>query len=162
MEINDYPNYLIYEDGRVWSKTRKIFLKPCNNNNDYMFAILYKNGKSKNKYIHRLIAIHYILNPNNKPEVDHINRIKTDNRIENLRWATRQEQIDNRNVISNTGEKYINISTYLIKNTIYKYYNIEKKKCFRKLLSCKKYTLQDAIKLRDELLIENEIVELSV
>jgi len=67
MEINDYPNYLIYEDGRVWSKKRKIFMKTQNNNNDYIFVRLCKNNKGKNFYIHRLIAIHYIPNPNNKP-----------------------------------------------------------------------------------------------
>ena len=158
MEINDYPNYLIYEDGKVFSKKRKIFIKPSYNKDGYLKLRLCKKCKYKNFYIHRLIALHYIPNPNNKPEVDHINRITDDNRIENLQWLTQQENKDRRITISNTGEKHINISIYNQKNKIYKYYNIEKRNYFRKRLSCKKHTLQDAINLRDSLLIEYNIV----
>jgi len=58
------------------------------------------NGERKNCIVHRLIAEAFIPNPHNKPEVDHINRDSLDNRISNLRWATRQENIDNRGFIS--------------------------------------------------------------
>ena len=153
MEINDYPNYLIYDDGRVYNKKRKIFMKCSTNGNGYIFVRLSKNNKSKGFYIHRLVALHYIDNPENKPEVDHINHNTFDNTLDNLQWLTHQENLDKRTTISNTGEKYINISTYKIKNNTYKYYNIEKKKCFRKILSLKKYTLDDAINLRDSLLL---------
>ena len=158
MEINDYPNYLIYEDGRVWSKTTNKFLKPSYNKDGYLQIALCKNGKKTYLRLHRLIALHYIPNPHNKLEVDHINRITDDNRIENLQWLTQQENKDRRITISNTGEKHINISIYNQKNKIYKYYNIEKRNYFRKRLSCKKHTLQDAIKLRDDLLIEYNII----
>lgn len=49
------------------------------------------NGRVKSATIHRLVAKAFIPNPENKPEVDHINTIRTDNRIDNLRWVTRQE-----------------------------------------------------------------------
>ena len=159
MEINDYPNYLIYEDGRVWSKTSNKYIKQ-NLYGKYIQITLHNNSKPKTFNIHRLIGLYYIPNPNNKPEVDHINRIKHDNRIENLRWATSSEQKQNRDGYSNTGEKYIT-KTYRKDNNKF-YYFITKNDYFNKKLSCNKWTLQDAIKLRDELLIEYEIVELSV
>ena len=96
MEIINYPNYLIYKDGRVYSKYKNIFMKPKITKEGYLNICLYKNGKKSFYFIHRLIGIHYIPNPNNKPTIDHINRKRDDNRVENLRWATRVEQQNNR------------------------------------------------------------------
>ena len=96
MEIINYPNYLIYNDGRVYSKKNNKFLKPKIEKEGYLSVCLYKNGEKNYIRIHRLIAIHYIPNPNNKPTIDHINRKRDDNRIENLRWATHSEQQKNR------------------------------------------------------------------
>ena len=164
MEINDYPNYLIYEDGRVWSKFSKRFMKPSINRG-YLRLGLYNNdnkGKTGKFFtIHRLIGLHYIPNPNNYLEIDHINRIRTDNRIDNLRWVNRSEQSLNRNhKPSNTGEKYITKTKKSGRN--YYVYEINKNNYFKKTLCCKKWTLEDAIKLRDELLIEYNIVEPNV
>ena len=109
MEIQGYENYLIYEDGRVFSKKRNRFLKPQNHNSGYKIIGLCKNNKVKSFLIHRLMAIHYIPNPENKREVDHINRNRSDNRIENLRWATKSENGQNKGMESRntSGHKYI-------------------------------------------------------
>ena len=98
MEIIDYPNYLIHRDGRVFSKIKNKFLKHRDNGSGYKIVGLHKNCKPKNFYVHRLLGIHYLENPENKPTIDHINRIRDDNRVENLRWATRKEQIQNQKV----------------------------------------------------------------
>lgn len=96
--------YAITEDGKVWSypnPTRKTFksghwMKEQISRTGYKRVFLYKNKKSYVSYIHRLLAIAYIPNPENKPTVDHINRNPGDNRLDNLRWATLIEQVENR------------------------------------------------------------------
>lgn len=64
-------------------------------NNGYRVVTMWKNGSSKLKTIHRLVAETFIDNPENKPQVDHMNTIRTDNRICNLRWVTYKENSNN-------------------------------------------------------------------
>ena len=59
--------------------------------NKYLTVHLCKNNKPKHFFIHRLVAEAFIPNPDKKPQVNHINGIKTDNRIENLEWVTHSE-----------------------------------------------------------------------
>ena len=87
MEIRNYPNYLIYPDGRVWSQKRKIFLRSGLTTTGYKQVILCNDGKVKTFTIHRLVAIHYIPNPHYYPQVDHIDRNRTNNDVSNLRWV---------------------------------------------------------------------------
>tara|TARA_R110000803_G_scaffold3707_3_gene12604 strand:+ start:4299 stop:4745 length:447 start_codon:yes stop_codon:yes gene_type:complete len=148
MEIQDYSNYLIYSDGRVYSKKRDKFLKP-QVKKGYINVNLYNDTNNKWFSIHRLVALHYIPNPKNKPQVDHIDLNTLNNDVSNLRWVTREEQMDNRSITTNTGEKYITHRKDRKNNR----YIIEKKKCFRESLNCNHYDLQDAINLRDALLV---------
>ena len=73
----------------------------------YIYVNLHKNGIQKGYKVHRLVAEAFIPNPDNKPCIDHINTIVTDNRVENLRWCTYSE--NNRNPITMT--KYRNKMT---------------------------------------------------
>lgn len=59
----------------------------------YIRYALYKQSKQKNFSIHRLVAIAFLDNPESKPQVNHINGIKDDNRLENLEWCTQSENM---------------------------------------------------------------------
>lgn len=71
-------------------------LQPCKNKKSgYFTVVLYKKGKGKTFLVHRLVAETFKPNPHNHPTVDHINRIRTDNRADNLRWAPWELQQQN-------------------------------------------------------------------
>lgn len=92
-DIKDYENYQISEDGKVYSKIKQIFMKPSlSKYGYYRVGLTNANGK-KIISIHRLVAKTYLPNTFNKPQVNHINGIKSDNRLENLEWATREENM---------------------------------------------------------------------
>ncbi len=63
-------------------------------NQKYQIVMLMVNGKQKAFYVHRLVAQAFIPNPDNLPEVNHINEDKYDNRVENLEWCTRKYNIN--------------------------------------------------------------------
>ena len=91
-EIEGYEGlYSITDTGKVFGHKRGKYLNPYKNKKGYLLVKLYKNGKCKNHQVHRLVAIAFIDNPLNKEQVNHINAIKTDNRVENLEWATHLE-----------------------------------------------------------------------
>lgn len=91
-QVENYSNYEISNLGNI--KGKKGLLKPSIKNG-YYFVGLSKNNQRKDFYIHRLVAEHFIPNPENKNYIDHINTDRTDNRVENLRWVTRSENMNN-------------------------------------------------------------------
>ena len=90
--IKGFPNYKINSDGYVTSINRNIRLKPMHNHKGYQLVSLYHrvDGKQKvkPKVIHRLVAEAFIPNPNNLPQVDHIDGNKEHNSVNNLQWIS--------------------------------------------------------------------------
>jgi len=155
--IEGFSKYLIYENGDIFSKYLNSNLKPYITPKGYQRVALSNDEcKSKHLFVHRLVAIAYIPNPENKKEIDHIDQNKLNNNKDNLRWASRSENIQNIKqplVTNKLGIKYISIK---IDKNRYKYYTFVKKidgirheKTFK--------TLEEAIEYRDNYLQNNNI-----
>ena len=98
-DIQGYEGiYQVSSHGRVRNGFK--ILKKQKHKQGYELIGLSKNGTTKTYLVHRLVAKTFIPNPNNKPEVNHIDGNKTNNKIENLEWSTRKE---NMNHAFNTG-----------------------------------------------------------
>lgn len=94
-DIKGYEGkYQISNRGRVKSlgnnKTRKEKILRPGKRNNYLFINLYKNGKSKKYNIHRLVAEHFLPNPDNLPVINHKDENKLNNNVENLEWCTQE------------------------------------------------------------------------
>lgn len=85
-------NVVIRSNGIKHTRISKV-LKPATNKDGYRRVGVSINKKLKTFNVHRLVALEFIENTLNKAEVNHINGIKDDNRVENLEWVTRQENI---------------------------------------------------------------------
>lgn len=112
--IKDYEGfYEIDNEGNVYSlltttSRRKGKIKP-HIKNGYLAVNLYKDGKCKHYYIHRLVAMAFIPNPSNKPFINHIDCDTKNNSVENLEWCTQSENIL---YASKLGRHVDNISKY--------------------------------------------------
>jgi len=84
-------NYLIYQDGRLFSEKSKKFKKWSKDTNGYMRCTIWDNNIPITISQHRILSEMFIPNPFNKLQVNHINGIKHDNRLENLEWVTQSE-----------------------------------------------------------------------
>ena len=92
LDLNGYESkYKITNDGRVYSEYLGDFIKPFYSKGGYVRVKLNYGDRSKKVMMHRLVALAFIPNPENKPQVDHINRNRADNRVENLQWVTAKE-----------------------------------------------------------------------
>jgi len=108
-------DYYVKPNGEVWS----IKKKKCSLLKGWITKMGYRSYSINGKSIegHRLVAEKYLPNPENKEQVDHINRVRHDNRVENLRWSTRSENCENRifGGTENQAIEYLQSLGYIIK-----------------------------------------------
>ena len=104
--ILDYENYVVSNLGNLKNIKRNKLLSPGLDKDGYKLVILYKNNKPSTRRVHRLVAQTFIPNHADKPQVNHKNEVRTDNRVENLEWMTSEENM-------NYGSRNLNISKSL-------------------------------------------------
>lgn len=91
--IEEFPQYQISNLGNIKnSKGDLLVVGRRKSNSGYIQVRLYSNGKYHYRYIHRLIALAFIPNPNEYRTINHVNGNKLDNRISNLEWASDEMQ----------------------------------------------------------------------
>lgn len=118
--------YAITEEGEVWSYRSKKFLSKKLSQKGYYEVLFSVDGKRTYKRVNRLVAEAFIPNPNGLPEVNHLNEVKTDNRVENLEWVstidncnygTRNQRIKEK-LIGKSGTKVLCVETNTVYNSV--------------------------------------------
>lgn len=97
VELSINNNYLIDENGNVYSRRTNKIMKPYNNRagKGYLYVCLYNGSKKQGNYaIHRLVAMTFIPNPQNKTHVNHIDGNTLNNNVNNLEWVTPLENVE--------------------------------------------------------------------
>ena len=99
-DIKGYEGlYQVTNFGNVWSLNyyrsgKPKLLKPGKTKNGYLLVSLYKNRKRKSFKVHRLVAEHFIPNPDNLPEINHKDENKENNSVDNLEYCTHEDNIN--------------------------------------------------------------------
>lgn len=97
--IHEYDDYEVSNHGRVKNSTTGKMLKLGKNKHGYQLVSLNKNGNYKTLRVHRLVAGAFLDNTHNKPCIDHIDGVRDNNNLCNLRYASCAENTYNKNVV---------------------------------------------------------------
>lgn len=112
-DIIGYETYSISSYGQVKINKKNKLMVQITTATGYKRVCLTKDGKGKMMSVHRLVAMGFLPNPDNKATVNHKNHIRNDNRVDNLEWATQQEQcLHSHHKLGKSREKHISITPY--------------------------------------------------
>ena len=153
MEIPGYSNYTIDLDGNIWNKKRKLFMKTQIDLDGYEKLILIGDDKKRiYTSVGRLVGLTFVPNPENKPQIDHLDRNPLNNNYLNLAWKTGLENMANRSKMKTNSSGYMNIS--IVRGNRGPKYDLQIKRLgkllFRTTLSMKNYTLEEVVEIRNK------------
>ena len=146
--IDNFPNYKIDTNGKIYNKFNKVLKGYIHKdgNTSYRVFGLYKDKKNHTLRLHRLLAITFIPNPNNHPNVDHIDGNGLNNHLDNLRWSSNSQNQQNQEVRKNNKSTGIKNISYYSKNKLYRFAKTYNKKRYRKWFK----TIEEAIEYKNE------------
>jgi hypothetical protein len=153
--IPEHPTYGATTDGRIICLRTEKDIRQCIDANNYKWVWLTNKDGIKHYLVSRLIASAFIPNPDNKQEVDHIDRDRGNNNVSNLRWADDYDQAINKRGWGKY-KRYLyreNYGTYECWTLQIKNHKIKMKRRF----DCSKYTFDQVIQIRNTILIDNDI-----
>ena len=94
-DIQGYEGlYAVTEDGQVWSYRANRFLKPYHEGHGYLKVSLCRSGQRQQFKVHRLVALAYLPNPDDLPQVNHLDENKENNCVSNLCWSSAKDNIN--------------------------------------------------------------------
>lgn len=145
--VQDFSSYEVSNLGNVRNAQTGVNRKHYISHDGYCYMTLCKNTKKHSTKVHRLVAAAFLQNTDNKPQIDHIDGNKQNNRVENLRWATSLENMNAYRPLSTKNTSgYPNIH----------YCSKRNKFCFQKSINGKNTnlgrfdTLAEALKAKEE------------
>jgi hypothetical protein len=153
--IENFPGYIISNFGEVFSiKGKKVRQLKTRLRNGYLAIGLSNNGKQISHNIHALVGNAFIGLRTGELTFDHIDRVKLNNRADNIRLATKAEQNDNRAMHKSNTSGFENIHDFIDKRYGYEYYRLQiernKKTLIRQCYKKSDYTIEDVVKIRDD------------
>lgn len=126
-EISNYGNIrtiprMVKVNNNGYIKIKQIYKYQKEHYKGYLQVSLKKDGKKYKKYVHRLVAENFLLNPNNLPQVNHKDENKKNNHVDNLEWCTNEYNLNygtRLKRINESRKKYLGVSTYNSKKVMY-------------------------------------------
>lgn len=117
-EVPHYDFFLVTKKGKVKNKHTGNILTPYRDKDGYLRVTAKHKGDKQRCYVHRLVALAFIPNPENKSQVNHKNCIRDDNAVENLEWVTPKENVVHSSVAGNLLKGQEHSKTYLLDSEV--------------------------------------------